>query len=52
MRKFNEHLYTIKPGSGSRRPKGAMPPLREETAIKKATKLLLKGAKIIDFVFI
>ena len=35
-----------------RRSKGAMaPPLREETA-NKATKLLLKGAKISDFVFI
>ena len=35
-----------------RRPKGAMAPLRVETAIKKAQILLLYGAKIIDFVFI
>ena len=35
-----------------RRSKGAMAPLREETAINKAPKLLLHGAKIIDFVFI
>ena len=28
------------------------PPLREQTAVDKAPKLLLEGAKIIDFVFI
>ena len=31
------------------RPEGAMTPLREEKAINKAHKLLLEGAKIIDF---
>ena len=31
-----------------RRPEGAMAPLREETATKKAYKLLLEGTKIID----
>ena len=35
-----------------RRLEGAMPPLREEKAINKVYKLLLEGAKIIDFVLI
>ena len=35
-----------------RKPKGAMAPLRGETANYKVAKLLLQGTKIIDFVFI
>ena len=35
-----------------RRPEGAMAPLREEKAINKAHKLLLEGAKSIDYCFL
>ena len=47
------HCKTVLPLADlRRRPEGAMAPLREETAIKKAPKLLLEGAKMIDFEFI
>ena len=42
--KPNTHIADLR-----RRPKGVMAPLRKEKANKKVHKLLLEGAKIMDY---